>query len=117
MKYHRNVIYNFLEYWADKQPHRFIDQANIFSLAYKKDVLKLKLNIVKLLRYCVQNQWIEGVGSNFYATCFPFRRFMLTDKGDEFFRILAIEQGGNFSYYRYFDREKNKEWKKSKIID
>jgi hypothetical protein len=114
VKYKENIIYNYLGYYGDAQPHKFIDQCNLFALTYKKDVLKMRINLVELTRYCVQNNWLTGVGKNFYSVSFPFRMFKLTNKGDLMYREMAIWRSGNFSYFKYFDREGDKEWNPSK---
>ena len=111
MKYNKNIIYNYLKYYADKQPHKYHSQHLLFVARYPKEVKKLKLNIIKLTKYCVSNGWLTGVGIDFYRTYFPFRTFILTDKGDEYFRLLSIIRGGDHSFYKGFDREREKEWK------
>lgn len=108
MKYSQDIIYGFLRYWADKKPYKYRDQYMLFITRYHRDVKKYKINFDKLMRYFVNNQWIKGVGEGFYGVKMPFRYFMLTDKGDEYFRLLSVIRGGNFRFYKYFDREKAK---------
>jgi hypothetical protein len=108
MKYTKNIIYGYLRYWADKLPHKYHEQHILFASRYIKDIKKMKINIIELTRYFVKNGWIKAYGDDFYKTYFPFRYFIMTDKGDEYFRLLQIIRGGSFSYYRYADRDKMK---------
>ena len=112
MKYPKRYIYGLLKFYADALPHRYMDQHQLFYLRYSRDIKKDKVNIIELTRYFVHNGWLEGTEEDFYKTYFPFRSFEITRKGDEYYRLLSIEYGGNFRYYKYFDRQKEKEWKK-----
>jgi hypothetical protein len=108
MKYNRDIIYGMLRYFGDKQPHKYYEQHQLFMMRYSRDVKKNKINIINLMRYLVHNGLIMGYGDDFCKTYFPFRYFILTDKGDEYFRLLQIIRGGNYSYYKYGDRDKMK---------
>jgi hypothetical protein len=97
-----------LRYFADKQPHKYYEQHSLFTMRYRSDVKKHKINVISLMRDLVRCGLIMGYGDDFYKTYFPFRYFILTDKGDEYFRLLQIIRGGNYSYYKYGDRDKMK---------
>lgn len=108
MKYPKKQVFGMLRLFGDFAPHKYYEQHQLFLLQYMHEVKRDKINIKKLLQYCWDNAWVTGVGEDFNRTIFPFRYFMLTRKGDEFFRILSIEHGGSYSHYKYFDREKAK---------
>ena len=97
-------------YWADAQPHQYYQQHQLMLLRYGKDIKRDKINMFDLTRYFVDNGWIKAIDNNgeFYKTYFPFRSFVLTLKGDEYYRLLAIEHGADYGVYRYFDREEAK---------
>jgi hypothetical protein len=50
----------------------------------------------------VNNQWICRL---FESSDLRTDNLKLTPKGDEFYRYLAIKRGGEYRYYKYFNRE------------
>lgn len=105
MKYNKALMFGMLRYYADAQPHKFWEQQQLMIIRYKKDLAKYKVNFVEMIRYMVQNGWLMGVGSEFAKTYFPFRYFVLTKKGDSYFRAMSIEKGSDYHTTKYFDRD------------
>ncbi len=98
-------LYLLLKLFGDKQPHRYFEQQQLFVIPNVRDIKKYNINVYKLFKYCVENGWIKGVGRFFYKVPLPMRNFVLTDKGDLYFRHMSIVRGGEYRYYKYADRE------------
>lgn len=98
MKFSKKEVYEFLKLFADAQPHRFYDQ-------YAMYLTLLKKNMIPITRYAMHNGWVKGVGRDFLKKPLGLRDFILTDKGDDFFRYISIKNGGSYTHYKYFDRE------------
>ena len=96
----KKEIFRILQSIGDNQPH----SANeIFFLGTSL----LKTNTGRfnnLFRRAVLYNLIHGVDDNFYRKAFGDRNFQLTKKGDEALRTITIDQGGDYRYYKTYDR-------------
>lgn len=100
MRYSNRKIYKFLELFADKSAHKFIDQNQIYAIIMKE-------HMVDIARYAMHNGWIVGIGRSFLYSPLAFKHFILTEKGDIYFRHMSILSGGDEQYYKYYDRDPN----------
>jgi len=92
-------LFLFLRWFADKKPHTILEQQVLHFTKYKK-------NIPKLLHYCmVDSNLVKANGDDFFNLPFHQRKVIITDKGDQYYRELAIYFGGDFDYYKYYDRD------------
>jgi len=98
MKFKIKEVFDFLQLFADKAPHKFLDQYTMYMTLYKKDM-------IKITRWAMHNKFIVGVGRNFLKLPLGLRTFILTEKGDDMFRDINIRNGADRMHYKYFDRE------------
>lgn len=105
MKFSEKLIFSFLKFFGDAASHKAYEQVQLLRIRFPK--LNLK-QVVDLFRYGIHNNWIQGVGDDFYSKLLGFRKFKLTGKGDKFLRALSIKYGGERQHFANFDREKAK---------
>ena len=92
-------LFLFLRWFADKKPHTILEQQVLHYTKYKK-------NIPELLHYCmVDAKLVQAHDDDFFSLPFHHRKVIITDKGDKYYRELAIYFGGDSSYYKYYDRD------------
>jgi hypothetical protein len=103
MKYSTKEVFNFLKLFGDMQPHKFTDQYVMYRTLYKGDM-------IPICRWAMHNGFVVGVGKNFTKMPLGLRNFRLTDKGDNLFRQINIQQGADQMYYKYFDRTPSDRW-------
>jgi len=97
----KQTFIQVLGFWGDKKPHRLFEQF-VWLKHINRNLRDTDfLNINRLL---FNAGLIKGVGNNYFKFPLVKRTFVLTNKGDDAIRSLAIEQGGDYSYYKNFER-------------
>lgn len=108
MKYNEKIIFGLLEYFADNQPHKLWEQQILMLTRYKHQFKREKIDFYKLMRYCIHSGLLMGMGDDFYKVKLPFRHFIITSKGDNYFREMQMRRSGSVSYYKYFEKDRAK---------
>lgn len=90
-----------LTYYGDKKPHALHHQFTLIKTIYKKITHTKFLKIMKKFN---QDGIIACYGEDYCRTPFLKRQHILSDKGDLMLREESIYRGGEFYYYKYFDR-------------
>lgn len=92
-------IFLFLKWFGDKKPHTILEQQMLHFTKYR-------INIPDILRYCmVDCNLIVACEDDFMRLPFHKRKIIITEKGDKFYRELAILFGGDKEYFTFFDRD------------
>ena len=71
---------------------------HLFMMSHQK--VNVKDSLVILVKFC-RNGWVKRMFQN---SQFDGDMFLLTERGDTAFRMEQIRRGGDFRWFKYFDR-------------
>lgn len=105
----REVRFKFVSLFGDGQPHPPMEQIRFASVLFKVSLVEAQKLIFKGLHEGLI-QWqdtdrirkIRSTGD--YVIPWFFHDLVISKKGDECLRMEQIARGGDYSYYKNYDR-------------